>query len=134
MWVFGHLAGTAAFHEFADFDGGSVGEAGAVFGDFGGFVDVIDAEHEVSGDGFLGFGVWAIGDVAVGAGDDASVVFEGLATEAAAIRDDSVEPVHPIGHDVLDLFGREVLVPCVVAEEEEEVFLGCGFHLDGAGC
>jgi hypothetical protein len=32
------------------------------------------------------------------------------------------------------LFGREVLVPRVVAEEEEVVFFGCGFHLDGAGC
>ena len=55
----------------------------------------------------------------VRATDDMTFLLKRLATEAAAIGHEAVEPTHPVSHHPLDLIGGQFLIPGVISEKEE---------------
>src|ERR1051325_9347240 len=131
--VFGHRA---TLGQGTDFDFHALIEAGALPGDFDGFVEVADVEDKVAADGFFGFGIGAIGNRAAIFGKDASDVLERLAGFGFAFGFEAFEPGHEFAGGGLHFFGRHVFVPIGAAEEEHDFaggaaggVIGFSFHI-----
>ncbi len=97
-------------------------------GDGGGFVEVLDLQHDVAADGLVGLGEGTVGHaLAAGTGDDATGQFEGAAVEGFTLVAQADEPGVPAFDELLAFLGTEVgVVFRAGVAEEKQVGLGHG--------